>query len=383
MSVSETCWSTVVSLDGFDVDIGGDLAEDSTALSLSDGSEDDSSGDAALFKNDLFPANSQQNELVSKEAFAIREGKCSVCPCCQVSLETDSMLVFHAHVKTCFVKKRSSVGESSHTEVPITTTIDSIRASVSQMDVRERINFMESLARLATMSARQRFHRRTTPNRPASTTIPGTLSMHEESASECEEEAPEVGPTSSSKPSPSSAKSAPSSSSFSPPKITETDYRVLSLLCSDSLGPKAQNYSLLAAASAPLPSPTTPHMSPASSPILAAKVRPMGLSLPPSPLFSFSDKSSMGSDPLVSFSSFSGDLPADKFAQITTPEIGPSRKEKHSLLGYMAAPTPTNTVVLKTRALRKRKALSFSPRHATSTRRKSMTTARRYNVQTI
>lgn len=402
----ETCWSTLaldhdLGVDAVEFDIDHDFPEDSTDLSLTDGSEDDAN-DAALFSAELFPASASATPVQgaarprtnSFEEFSLdnkETAQSCVCPCCHSTLHTDSMLVFHAHVKACFVKKNSYEGTTTpkapSNDVPISATIDNIRSSVSRMDVRERINFMESLARLATMSARQRFHRRTSNSADTPTVKPAKapLSLHENSASECEEEpseelldelaSPGVVPRASSAPSTSSSSSSSSpSSSFSPPKITKTDYRVLSLLCSDVTENQSRERSVvLRSYSAPLPSPLPSTFASTAtrqpSP-LNKGTRPLGLTLPPSPLFSFSEKSCLGGAPLVQICSFSDQKPLGTFepcfSEISTPDIGPC----DSQMG-LAAPTPTNNVKTRGSTSRKRKlaqALSFSPQQARNRR---------------
>jgi len=73
----------------------------------------------------------------------------SKCPCCAVKLESNAVSS-HAHVKSCFLKKQKGKGQRAN--LTSTAMVDSIRSSVGKMDLRRRINLMESLDRLATMS---------------------------------------------------------------------------------------------------------------------------------------------------------------------------------------------------------------------------------------
>jgi len=74
----------------------------------------------------------------------------SKCPCCNKNLELNAV-ESHAHVKTCFLEKQKGKGAQRVT-LSSMALVDSIRSSVGKMDLRRRINLMESFNRLATMS---------------------------------------------------------------------------------------------------------------------------------------------------------------------------------------------------------------------------------------
>jgi len=74
----------------------------------------------------------------------------SKCPCCGMNLELNA-ISSHAHVKSCFLDKQKGKG-AQRVALSSNALVDSIRSSVGKMDLRRRINLMESLDRLATMS---------------------------------------------------------------------------------------------------------------------------------------------------------------------------------------------------------------------------------------
>ena len=81
--------------------------------------------------------------------------------------------------------------------------------------------------------------------------------------------------------------------------------------------------------------------------------------MPPSPLFSFAEKSCFADPgPLICYSEKGHHYSEINTPEISTPEMGP----------IYAGPTPTNGNSIKLRSSRKRKsiqALSFSPRRST------------------
>lgn len=68
------------------------------------------------------------------------------CPCCKEEIDL-SLANFHSHVSQCFLNSTSEPEQQPNNG--ISENIKNIRDCVAQLDLRERISLMESLARLA------------------------------------------------------------------------------------------------------------------------------------------------------------------------------------------------------------------------------------------
>jgi len=71
------------------------------------------------------------------------------CPCCKEEVNL-TLSNFHSHVSQCFLNSEQDQTQATPTNSnSISESIRNIRDCVAQLDLRERISFMESLARLA------------------------------------------------------------------------------------------------------------------------------------------------------------------------------------------------------------------------------------------
>lgn len=144
--LSETdCWSNI----DFDVCFKEDVPSEG---SLGDADIFGDSLEEVVAVTDFFPTElstaSTETKSLKRKATTVEEPSPSQCPCCKISLTSNSM---HMHVKSCFLESQKEAAPPANT----LSLIDSIRGSVGKMDLRKRINLMESLNRLATMSSKK------------------------------------------------------------------------------------------------------------------------------------------------------------------------------------------------------------------------------------
>lgn len=91
-------------------------------------------------------SNTVHNESTS-HPIHISQPSAKPCPCCKEEIDL-TLSNFHAHVSQCFLDYSNDQPEASESK-RIADSIQNIRKCVSQLDLRERISLMESLARLA------------------------------------------------------------------------------------------------------------------------------------------------------------------------------------------------------------------------------------------
>lgn len=110
-----------------------------------------SSEPAPLISHSPMPA--PKFRLVDRATFEKQQPKPTACPCCKTHVGGDDA-AFHAHVQDCFLVKQKQKARAPKKPVSeIQNSLLSIRSAINGMNLRRRIDLLESMNRLATLSA--------------------------------------------------------------------------------------------------------------------------------------------------------------------------------------------------------------------------------------
>lgn len=112
-----------------------------------------SSEPAPLISHSPMPAPKSKFQLVDRAAFEKKQTKPTACPCCNTHVGGDDA-AFHVHVQECFLVTQKQNHRAPKKPVSeIQNSILSIRSAINGMNLRRRIDLLESMNRLATLSA--------------------------------------------------------------------------------------------------------------------------------------------------------------------------------------------------------------------------------------